>query len=139
MVNKDERFSIGLGNMATLDEEAPNRIIQTFKDVAPDFAKYIMEFQFGDIYSRPGLDLRSRLIAAVAALTVLGSALPQLKFHINAAINIGCTREEILEVIIQMTATAGFPAAFNGIIAAKEVYAERDARGHLDVPAQIQT
>lgn len=127
-----DRLAGGLTNIGNLDPNAVERIMATFKDIAPDFARYIMEFQFGDIYSRPGLDLRSRLIAAIAGLTALGTAQPQLKFHINAALNIGCSRSEVIEVIIQMAASAGFPAAFNGILVAKDVYAERDALGLLD-------
>lgn len=128
----NDRFANGMSNLGLLDHEAPNRIIQAFKDIAPDFAKYIMEFQFGDIYSRTEINTKTRLIAAIAGLTALGNAAPQLKFHINAALNAGCTREELVEVIMQMALTAGFPAAFNALLHTKEVYAERDARGLLD-------
>ncbi|HWR26230.1 MAG TPA: carboxymuconolactone decarboxylase family protein, partial [Methanosarcina sp.] len=76
-------------------------------------------------YSRPGLDLKSREIATVAALTALGNARPQLKVHINAALNVGCSKEEIIEIIIQMAVYAGFPAALNAMFAAKEVFQER--------------
>jgi 4-carboxymuconolactone decarboxylase len=79
----------------------------------------VFEFPFGDIYSRPGLDLRAREIATIAALTALGNAAPQLKVHIEAGLNVGLTREEITEVIIQMAVYAGFPAALNGLFACK--------------------
>ena len=97
-------------------------------DIAPDFATYVIEFPFGDIYSRPGLDLRSREIATIAALTALGNASPQLKVHIQAGLNVGLSREEITEVIMQMAVYAGFPAALNGLFAAKAVFAEADAK-----------
>ena len=84
------------------------------------------------IYSRPGLDLKSREIATVAALTALGNAAPQLKVHINAALNVACSREEIVEVIMQMAIYAGFPAALNGMFVAKEVFKERDERGQTE-------
>jgi len=87
-----------------------------------------VEFAFGDIYSRLGLDLKSRQIATMAALTALG-ALPQLKVHIHFALESGCSREEIVEIIMQMAVYAGFPAALNGFAAAKEVFAERAQRG----------
>jgi 4-carboxymuconolactone decarboxylase len=103
-------------------------VIESLKDIAPDFGRYLVEC-FGDIYSRPGLDLKSREIAVVAALTALGTAGPQLRVHLHAALNVGCTREEIVEVIMQMSAYAGFPAALNGLFAAKEVFAERQADG----------
>jgi 4-carboxymuconolactone decarboxylase len=81
------------------------------------------------VYSRPGLDLKSREIAAVAALTTLGTATPQLKVHIHGALNVGCSRQEVVEIIIQMAVYAGFPAAINGMSAAKEVLQERDEKG----------
>ena len=84
-----------------------------------------MEFPFGDIYSRPGLDLRTREIATVGALTAMGTAPPQLKVHIDGALNVGCTWTEIAEVIMHMAVFAGFPAALNGLAAAKTVFAER--------------
>jgi 4-carboxymuconolactone decarboxylase len=101
------------------------------EDIAPDFARYLIEFPFGDIYSRPQLDLKSREIAVVAALTALGNAPPQLKVHINGALNVGCTREEIVEVIMQMSVYAGFPAALNGLFAAKDVFKERESQAKV--------
>jgi 4-carboxymuconolactone decarboxylase len=88
--------------------------------------KYTIEFPFGDVYSRSGLDLKSREIATVAALTALGHTLPQLKVHINGALNVGCTREEVIEIIIQMAIYAGFPAALNAMSIAKEVFEARN-------------
>ena len=120
------RYKRGLEKLKEIDGEAGERVIERLKDIAPDLARYTIEFPFGDVYSRPGLDLRSREIATVAALTALGNAQPQLKVHINAALNVGCTKEEVVEVIIQMAVYAGFPAALNGIAAAKEVFNERD-------------
>lgn len=104
-------------------------MIAALADIAPDFATYVIEFPFGDIYSRPGLDLRSREIATIAALTALGNASPQLKVHIHAGLNVGLSRDEITEVIMQMAVYAGFPAALNGLFAAKAVFAEADAKG----------
>lgn len=80
--------------------------------------------KIGDIYCRQGLDLRSREIAAIAALTALGNAAPQLKVHVRAGLNVGLTRDEIVEVMMQMAVYAGFPAALNGLYAAKEVFAD---------------
>lgn len=102
-------------------------MIAALADVAPDFATYLFEFPFGDIYSRPGLDLRAREIATIAALTAMGNAAPQLKVHIEAGLNVGLSRNEITEVIMQMAVYAGFPAALNGLFAAKEVFSEHTA------------
>jgi 4-carboxymuconolactone decarboxylase len=121
-----ERFKRGLEKLQEIDDTAVERLTENLKDIAPDLAKYTIEFPFGDIYSRPGLDLKSREIATIAALTTLGYALPQLKTHINGALNAGCTKEEIVEVIMQMAVYAGFPAALNAMYAAKEIFKERE-------------
>ncbi|MFZ6638341.1 carboxymuconolactone decarboxylase family protein [Undibacterium sp. TC4M20W] len=126
-VSINERYQRGWEKLREIDGEAGEKVIAALADIAPDFARYLIEFPFGDIYSRPQLDLKSREIAVVAALTALGNATPQLKVHIQAALNVGCTREEVTEVIMQMAVYAGFPAALNGLFAAKEVFAALDA------------
>jgi 4-carboxymuconolactone decarboxylase len=100
------------------------------KEIAPDLARYAIDFPFGDIFTRPGLDLKSREMINVAALTALGNAEPQLKFHIKGALNVGCSQEEIVEIIIQMAVYAGFPAALNGMLAAGEVFRERETEAN---------
>lgn len=95
------------------------------KDIDPTFGELLIEFAFGDVYTRPGLDLKAREIATVAALTALGTATAQLKVHINGALNVGCSPCEIVEVIVQMAVYANFPAALNGLAVAKEVFKER--------------
>lgn len=123
---KNERFEKGLKKLQEIDGEAGQKVIDGLASIAPDLAKYTIEFPFGDVYQRPGLDLKSREIATVAALTALGHCLPQLNVHINGALNVGCTPEEIIETIIQMAVYAGFPAALNAMFVAKEVFQERN-------------
>lgn len=118
-----ERYATGLNMLRQVDGKGGEAVLENLRDIAPDFARYLIEFPFRDIYARPGLDLKSREIAVVAALTALGNASPQLKVHIAAALHVGCTREEIVEVIMQMAVYAGFPAALNGLFAAREVFA----------------
>ena len=122
-------YSRGLEKLKEIDGEAGIRVVQSLKDITPDLARDVIEFPFGDVYSRPGLDLKSREIATIAALTALGNATPQLKVHIHGSLNVGCSREEIVKIIIQMSVYAGFPAAMNGISAAREVFRERDEKG----------
>ncbi len=125
----DERYHRGKDLLQKLNPEGIVRVNESLADIAPDLARFVMEFAYGDIYSRPGLDLKSREIATVSALTALGNCAPQLKSHINGALNAGCTREEIVEVILQMAVYAGFPAALNGMYLAKDVFKERDEKG----------
>ncbi len=124
--SESSRYSRGWEKLREIDGQAGERVVASLSDIAPDFARYLIEFPFGDIYSRPQLDLRSRELGVVAALTALGNAAPQLKVHIHGALNVGCKREEVVEIIMQMAVYAGFPAALNGLFAAKDVFAERD-------------
>ncbi|CUI03839.1 carboxymuconolactone decarboxylase family protein [Massilia sp. P8910] len=124
---EQDRYTRGWAKLKEIDGEQGERVIASLAGIAPDFARLLIEFGFGDIYSRPGLDLRSREIATIAALCALGTAAPQLRVHIHGALNVGCSREEIVEVMMQMALYAGFPAALNGLFAAKDVFAERGA------------
>jgi 4-carboxymuconolactone decarboxylase len=125
----DDRYRRGKDILQRINPEGLERINENLKDIAPDMARFVVEFAYGDVYSRPGLDLKMRELATVSALTALGNCPLQLKSHINGALNAGCTRQEIVEVIIQMAVYAGFPAALNGLYTAKEVFKERDEKG----------
>ena len=122
----ESRLERGRRALAEIDGHAGEAVVASLADIAPDFATYLLEFPFGDIYSRPGLDLRAREIATIAALTAMGNAAPQLKVHIAAGLNVGVSRQEIVEIIMQMAVYAGFPAALNGLFAAKAVFAEHE-------------
>ncbi|WP_339690287.1 carboxymuconolactone decarboxylase family protein [Celeribacter baekdonensis] len=120
------RLERGKAALAVIDGEAGENVIASLAGIAPDFATYLLEFPFGDIYSRPGLGLRDREIATIAALCAMGTAQPQLEVHIEAGLNVGLTRAEIAEILMQMSVYAGFPAALNGFAAAKAVFARKD-------------
>jgi 4-carboxymuconolactone decarboxylase len=100
------------------------RTLGSLQENAPQMADYIVEFVFGDVFSRPQLDLKTRELITVAALTAMGTAPAQLRAHIYGALNAGCTRQEISEAIAQMCVYAGFPAALNGLQAASDVFAK---------------
>ncbi len=125
----NERYERGWELLQEVSGGAGEAVIEALEDIAPDLGRFIVEFPYGDIYARPGLDLRSRQIATVAALTALGNAQPQLRVHIEGALNVGCTREEIVETIMHVAIYAGFPAALNGVFAAREVFASRAEAG----------
>ena len=119
---KAGRYQRGLKTLQSINGQAGERIMDLLKDISPDMARYVIEFPYGDIYSRPGLDLKTRELITIASLTTLGSAPAQLKAHIHNALKAGCSKEEIIEVIMQMAVYAGFPAALNGLFAAKEAF-----------------
>lgn len=129
---ESERYKRGWERLKEIDADAGERAIDALQEICPDLARYTIEFPFGDVYSRGVLSLKEREIATVAALAALGNAQPQLRVHIHGALNVGCTREEVVEIMIQMAVYAGFPAALNGVFAAKAVFAERDAEGKSD-------
>jgi 4-carboxymuconolactone decarboxylase len=116
---ENTRFTIGLEQLAKIDGEAGQQVIDSLQYICPDLARFTIEYPFGDIYTRQALDLKSREIAMVAALTALGHCKPQLKVHLNAALNVGCTEDEVKEILLQMSVYAGFPSALNGVFVFK--------------------
>jgi 4-carboxymuconolactone decarboxylase len=103
-------------------------VIKGLGEVAPDMADYVLKYIFGELYSREGLELKIKQMLTITTLATLGNAKPQLSYHINAALNIGITRQEIIDIMIHISGYAGFPASLNGIATAKEVFKERDEK-----------
>ena len=83
VIMNNYRYDRGFEKLKEIDGETGERVIESLEDISPDFAKHTIEFPFGDIYSRTGLDLKSREIATVAALVTMGNVLSQLKVHIT--------------------------------------------------------
>ena len=136
---QSERFKTGWEKLKEIDGEAGEKVIESLKDISPDLGTFIIEYAFGDIYSRDGLDLKSKEIAVVAALTAIGNAQPQLRVHINGALNTGSSINELKEVILQMSVYSGFPSAINGMNALKEVLQERQKYGIEDETGKSAT
>ncbi|MGE4194337.1 MAG: carboxymuconolactone decarboxylase family protein [Pseudodesulfovibrio sp.] len=122
----NERFERGMEMLREVDGELGDRVVESLSDVAPDLARLMVEFAFGDVYVRPALNLRDRELVTIAALAAKGGCEPQLKVHVNGALNVGLTRDEIVETFLQIAVYAGFPAALNAVFVAKAVFAERD-------------
>ncbi|MCB4767411.1 carboxymuconolactone decarboxylase family protein [Ancylobacter sp. Lp-2] len=120
-----DRLSRGRARLAEITGRSGQDVMAALADIAPDFARYIFEFGYGDIYSRPGLDLRTRMLATVAGLVALGHAERELEVHIGSALNCGASRDEVVETIMQMALYAGFPAALDALFVAKRVFASR--------------
>ena len=120
----DDRHARGLRALNEITGGSGAAVIESLRNIAPDFADWIIDFSYGDVMARPGLDRRSRQFATIAALTALGNAAPQLKVHIAGALNVGCKPQEIVEVILQMAVFAGFPATINALNVAREVFEE---------------
>lgn len=123
---KDSRYQAGWDALRQVDGEAGEKVIASLSDISPDLGRFIIEFGFGDVYTRPGLGLVDRELVTVAALTALGTAVPQLKVHIHGLLNVGASQEQLTETIIHVAAYAGFPAAINAMLAARDVLLERN-------------
>lgn len=124
--DQDGRFERGWETVGRINGPARDQQFGNLGEIAPDFARWIVESVYADVLSRPQLPLREREIATVAALTAMGNAPAQLRAHIDGALNVGLGRQEIVEVIAQMAVYAGVPAAINGLLIAKQAFAERD-------------
>ncbi|MEK3885302.1 carboxymuconolactone decarboxylase family protein [Paenibacillus sp. PL2-23] len=107
---------------------SPEIVEQTINKVAkfsPDFAQLIVEFPYGSIYSRPGLDMKQRALVAITSLITQG-AFGQLDFHVHAGLNAGLTPNELIEAVMNCVPYTGFPKAISGLFVIMQVL---EARG----------
>ena len=122
---EESRYDRGLARMRAIFGPGIESALKGLAATSPDLARCLVEFPFGDISPYPALDVKTREMLTVAALTVLGYPQPELREHIRGALNVGCTRDEILEIILQMAVYAGFPAALEAAKTAASVFAEK--------------
>lgn len=125
-MDRSDRYITGRKMLDEIHRGPGKQIMERIAGICPDFERLITEFAYGDIYSRPGLDLRTRQLCTIAALTALGNGSRQLKAHINGALNLGISREEVVEVIVQMALYGGFQCAQNALLLAAELFEERE-------------
>src|SRR5262249_34750166 len=121
----DDRYERGWARLTELAGPQGERVIEGLKGVAPDLARYVVEFGYGDVYSRSGLGDRERQLIAIGTLTALGGAEPQLEYHIGIALNVGVRPGEIVETIVHCTPFVGFARTLNAARSAKRVFAAR--------------
>ena len=110
--SKVDRYELGKDYLRLLDKNQTEILEKHYKDFFPELSQYIIEYGYGDIYSRNNINIKYRQIATISALATIG-AYPQLKFHLKAGLNIGITQDEMKGVILMMTVYAGFPSAIN--------------------------
>jgi 4-carboxymuconolactone decarboxylase len=108
---------------AMLGAEQAKRMRQAWREVCPDFEAYVIEFLSGEVWSRPGLDRRTRSLVTIAALAALGRALG-LELNIRMALNNGATRQDVIETLLHIAPYAGFPACWEGLALARKVFGE---------------
>ena len=120
------RFQSGWEQLKKIDGIGGEKVIQSLEDIAPDLGKYIIEFAFGDIYSRKELTLQEREMITITSLLTAGGCEPQLEVHINGSLNVGISPEKIIETFIQCVPYVGFPRVLNAVFVAKRVFSERN-------------
>lgn len=124
-----DRYQQGLEKLMELtipDSDNPTGhmdIGEGFKDIAPDLSKFVVEFAFGDIYARPGLDNKQKVLTTISALVAQGT--PQIEMHVKTGLTVGLTPEEIVGCIMHLIPYTGFPRALNALKAAQKVFEER--------------
>jgi 4-carboxymuconolactone decarboxylase len=123
---RQDRFARGLEVLTRIDGEGGQKVIDSLADISPELGHQVVAWAFGDIYDRPGLAPRDRQLVTLGMLTALGGCEPQLDVHINAALNVGLTPEEIVEALLHSAVYCGMPKALNATFVAKKVFGERD-------------
>lgn len=118
------RFELGSEKLKEIDGIGGENVIQSLQDIAPDVGKYIIEFAFGDVYTRPELSMQEREMITITSLLTTGGCEPQLEVHINGSLNVGLSPEKIIETFIQCIPYTGFPKVLNAIYTAKKIFAE---------------
>lgn len=122
---RTERYEHGLAVLDAVDGTAGVNVINALSDISPELGHQVVAWGFGEIYSRPGLEPRDRQLVTLGMLTALGGCEPQLDVHINAALNVGLSPQQIIEALLHSAVYCGFPRALNATFAAKKVFAER--------------
>ncbi len=124
----ENRLEAGKKTFEKVTGDVGEKFLDNLKEVAPDFADYLVEFPYGTIYSRPGFDIKTRELIILSSLATQGNAAIELKAHIKIALNAGITRNQIIELFMQISVYAGFPVAVNAMLAAKDIFKELDRK-----------
>ena len=123
---ENTRFIQGMEQLKAIDGKGGENVIKSLEDIAPDLGKFIVEFAFGDIYTREGLTTEEREMITLSSLLTAGGCEPQLEVHINGALNVGISPEKVIETFLQCIPYTGFPKVLNAVFVAKRVFAERE-------------
>ena len=124
MTTSEERVRRGEEVYLELTAGATKGPVGPEYDLVPGMRDWVTASLFGDVWGRPALEKKIRSIATMSALTVLGRE-PQLRGHINNALNLGWTKEEISELFFHLAFYGGLPISLNALRVAREVFQER--------------
>jgi 4-carboxymuconolactone decarboxylase len=139
---RQSRFERGMQVLTRIDGEVGQRVVDSLADISPELGHEIVAWAFGDMYQRPELAPRDRQLVTLGMLTALGGCEPQLEVHINAALNVGLSPEEIVEALLHSAVYCGMPKAINATGVAKKVFSDRGllpVKAYVSDPAQPDT
>ena len=122
----EERYARGLQILRRIGGEDYDGPTKRLAQTSPDLARFTVEYPYGDILSRPGLELPLRQLCTAAMLITDGSAQPQLKFHMTGYLNAGGEPRILVELLFVAVAILGFPAAINSVGLVREVFQEQE-------------
>lgn len=111
----NDRYASGLDILMGLSRQKMDIVTNRLAEVAPDFARMVIEYAFGTIFARDALDMRSRELIAIAVLTARGDSIVPLRAHVSSALKLGITRAEIVEAMMQVSIYAGFPVVITAL------------------------
>ena len=127
MLSDVERHERGLDTLVRIGGPQAAAPITAMNDIAPDLVRFAIDFAYGEVLSRPGLDLKMRQLCTVAALSAMGTATPQLKWHIDGALNVGWEPSDLLEAMLLSAVNTGSAAVGRSLSTAREVFEARGA------------
>ncbi|HEY8296475.1 MAG TPA: carboxymuconolactone decarboxylase family protein [Candidatus Baltobacteraceae bacterium] len=132
----DTQYERGEALLRKIDgDRVADNLIAAYRDVAPDFARYLIEFAFGEIYARDG-DLKARELVAIATLATMGGCDPQLETHVHGAFNVGLTESQIVEAVMTLIPYIGFPKSLNAMAVVKRVVDKRCRQSGTQEPGE---
>lgn len=123
---KNTRFENGMEELKAIDGVGGENVIKSLADISPDLGKFIVEFAFGDIYTRKELTLQERELITITSLLTAGGCEPQLEVHINGSLNVGIAPQKVIETFLQCIPYTGFPKVLNAVFVAKRIFEERN-------------
>ncbi|RHR30753.1 carboxymuconolactone decarboxylase family protein [Clostridium sp. AF19-22AC] len=122
---KETRYENGMKRLKEIDGAGGEAVIRSLEDISPDLGKFIVEFAFGDIYTRKEMSMQERELITITSLLTLGGCEPQLEVHINGALNVGIPPQKVIETFLQCIPYTGFPRVLNAVFTTKKIFAER--------------
>lgn len=132
----DTQYERGEALLRKIDgDRVADNLIAAYRDVAPDFTRYLIEFAFGEIYARDG-DLKARELVAIATLATMGGCDPQLETHVHGAFNVGLTESQIVEAVMTLIPYIGFPKSLNAMAVVKRVVDKRCRQSGAQEPGE---